>query len=324
MPSAAEQLATFKSFYSHIDYVQALKLDDAAQTIKGVPVDWNTATPADFAPTSTTTLTPCQIAIGWVIFDAICLIIGEVGLYNSVEESTIEAIAVASTSSLTQIEKIVAQMGAADATLTDMAWGVYQILDLIFNAGSLQAVFDAFTSSLTWWNMLLYGVTGMATIVAAFATEGLAFAAEVVIVLASAGFLARDVVAAINTCGLTTTTPPTGPDPQAGEPYIPSIAIRTYNNNYITAVNNGGIQDTPGDAFATNRTAVGSWEKFTLVPIDAASKTFALQTMSGNYVTAVNGGGAQTPMGSRSGPIEPKWVTGKAWCSSSRQTAPMR
>lgn len=57
------------------------------------------------------------------------------------------------------------------------------------------------------------------------------------------------------------------------------------------------MQGSSGDAIATNRTQVGPWEKFTLVPLDISNKTFALQTMTGNYVTAVNGGGIQNPAG---------------------------
>ena len=291
MTTAAEQLATFKSFYPNIEHVQALTLDDATRIVGGKPVDWNSVTPADFAPSSTTAITACQKAVGFVIFDVICLAVGAVGLRTTVRASTIEAMASAAESSLPKIETIIAQMGASNATVTDRAWGVFQILKTIYTGGSLGAVFNAFTGSLTWWNMILYGVTGIATITAAFATDGLALAAEIVILLATAGFLASDTIAAINACGMTPTTPPSGPTPQPGEPYLPSIAIRTYSGNYITAVNNGGMQGSSGDVIATNRTQVGSWEKFTLVPLDASNNTFALQTMTGNYVTAVNGGG---------------------------------
>jgi len=50
MTTAAEQLATFKSFYPNIEHVQALTLDDATRIAGGKPVDWNSITPADLRP----------------------------------------------------------------------------------------------------------------------------------------------------------------------------------------------------------------------------------------------------------------------------------
>jgi hypothetical protein len=62
-------------------------------------------------------------------------------------------------------------------------------------------------------------------------------------------------------------------------------------------VNNGGLGG-PNDASSiihTDATEIGPWEKFTLVPLDTTNKRFALKTMTGNYLTAVNGGGLGGP-----------------------------
>lgn len=149
MTTAAEQLATFKSFYPNIEHVQALTLDDATRIVGGKPVDWNTITPADFAASSTSAITAGQTAVGYVIFDVICLAVGAVGLRTTVRASTIEAMASAAAPSLSKIETIIAQVGASNATVTDRAWGVFQILKTIYTGGSLGAVFNAFTGSLT-------------------------------------------------------------------------------------------------------------------------------------------------------------------------------
>jgi hypothetical protein len=91
-------------------------------------------------------------------------------------------------------------MGAAGASKMDLAKGVFEILKTIFNGGCFGAVFSAFVSSLSWWDAALYAVTGTATIIAALATDGIAFAAEVVILLATFGFLVSDSVKAVSAC----------------------------------------------------------------------------------------------------------------------------
>jgi hypothetical protein len=71
------------------------------------------------------------------------------------------------------------------------------------------------------------------------------------------------------------------------------LAIQTQNGNYLTIVNQGGLDGH--NVFATNRKVVGDWEKFKIEIVDAASGTFALKTHSNNYVTAINGGGLGGP-----------------------------
>ena len=45
----------------------------------------------------------------------------------------------------------------------------------------------------------------------------------------------------------------------------------------------------------TDATATGPWERFSVEWIDAAQTQFALKTVNGRYVTAVNGGGMGGP-----------------------------
>lgn len=293
MATEAVRLETFKSFYPTLKHVQALTLDDVNKMTNGQPVDWNAVTPVDFASPSTLAITDCQMSVGYVIFDVICLAVGAVGLRSGVKPQTIKGVVEAATPSLPKIKTIIAQLNAENATVIDKAWGVYQVLEALYSTGALGLVFEAFIGSLTWWNMLIYGITGLASIIALFATDGLAFAAEVVLLLVSFGYLISDVVDAVDACGLTPSTPPTGPQPKPGEPYKPSVALRTINGHFVTVVNNGGLGGPNAEpyVFHTDQTQVGSWEKFTLVPLDAANQSFALKTMSGNYITANGGGG---------------------------------
>jgi hypothetical protein len=224
------------------------------------------------------------MSVGYVIFDSICLVVGAVGLRGTVNSATIEAVATAAAPVMSKIEGIIAKMVAQDASKTDVAWGVFQILQVIYSGGSLGAVFSAFTASLTWWDLLLYGISGTATIIAALATDGVALVAEIVVLLATFGFLVSDSVKVVQTCGLATAAPDSQPIS-----FEPVIAIQTSSGGYLTVVENGGLGG--GDvAIVTNSRVVGDFEKFTVVPLDQEGRTFALQTFNGNYVTAVNGG----------------------------------
>lgn len=280
-----QQLDDFKKLFPGDQNLQNLSLPAVLHYAEMRPVDWHGLKfghPRTLAATTATTLTECQKAIGWVIVDCICLGVGAYTLRPTVPASAAENMVRAAAPALSKIEKIVAEISAADS-LPKQAWGVFKILKEIWNADCLSAVFAAFVDSLSWWDAILYGITGLATIVAALATEGIAFVGEVVILLATAGFLASDSVKAYNACSAQ-------PPP---EPFV-SGAIRTINGHTLTIVNNGGL-GTDDVAIRTDKKTVGDYEKFTLVPIDVTRKMFALKTANGRYVTAVRGGGIGGP-----------------------------
>jgi hypothetical protein len=67
-----------------------------------------------------------------------------------------------------------------------------------------------------------------------------------------------------------------------------SYALQTFDGHYLTAVNGGGlVKGSPSDPdiFQTNRTQVGSWEKFRMAQINVNS--YILLTSSGFYVEGV-------------------------------------
>jgi hypothetical protein len=66
-------------------------------------------------------------------------------------------------------------------------------------------------------------------------------------------------------------------------------AIRTSNGHFLSAISGGG---RTSDVIETNRTAISTWETFTLVPLSGLGPNFfAIMTLTGNYLTAVNSGG---------------------------------
>jgi hypothetical protein len=189
-------------------------------------LDWDTISPArpiltEFEHPTSTTPSACQMAVGFVIFDAVCFGFGAYGLRGAVTAPTIEAMYVAAGTSATTIQSIIAQMSSGSNW--EKAKGLFDILKTIWNGGSLSAVVGAFVGSLTWWDMILYGISGVATIVALVATDGAAFIAQTVIALASFGFVASDSVKAVQACGISPT--PTSID---GQRYGDSSTNKIY------------------------------------------------------------------------------------------------
>jgi hypothetical protein len=90
---------------------------------------------------------------------------------------------------------------------------------------------------------------------------------------------------------------PPAPRSPAAQPPTGTIAaaIRTANGTYLTAVNGGGLgglESAPDVVpLHTDASVAGKLGTFKVVWLDSAYTKFALQTPSGNYVTAVNGGG---------------------------------
>ncbi|HKM62061.1 MAG TPA: hypothetical protein VJY39_06185 [Acidisphaera sp.] len=75
-----------------------------------------------------------------------------------------------------------------------------------------------------------------------------------------------------------------------------TYAIQTANGHFVTAVHGGGMggraymRDEP---LQTDRTAIGAWETFTFIRQPDGS--YAIQTSTGQFVAAVNGGGLGNP-----------------------------
>jgi hypothetical protein len=82
----------------------------------------------------------------------------------------------------------------------------------------------------------------------------------------------------------------------AGNPIngpVHGCVFQTVNGHYLTAVGGGGRTT---DVIHTDATAIGAWEKFTLVDSGSGTATiqYGIETSNGHYLTAVGGGGRTT------------------------------
>ena len=199
-----KQWDDFKKAFPNDTKIQKVTFEELLKNTEGGKVDWKNPTVAQKRPVElqeTLGLSDCEVNIGFVVFDVVCLAVGGAGLRAGAGRGTAEAVAKAAKPVLSKIEGTIAKMAAKGASKTDIAWGVFTILKTIWSGGCLGAVVAAFVDSLTWYYMLLYAATALATIVAALATDGAAFVAEVVVELATAGFLVADSVNAVTACG---------------------------------------------------------------------------------------------------------------------------
>lgn len=293
-----KQFDDFKALYPHNLQIQALTLTQVLTHAGEIPINWKTLDPLpvngfmEGRTAYSLGLTDCQKNVGYVIFDVICLALGAVGLRSKVNGTTIEAIFYASAPAMSRIELIIADMSRAGTSVKDYATGVLDILKTIYSGGCLGAVISAFLGSLTWWDMILYGTTALATIVAALVTDGIAFVAEVIILLASFGFLASDSAKAVQACSLPSPAKVTNGmrinDESNGKVYvgfdgtlryIPNV--RTYNNLFADWSN---IRNVPN----VNNYLIGTpiTDGASLVKSPAAAATYLLLEDGKHWITS--------------------------------------
>lgn len=153
----------------------------------------------DFATVST----DCQAALGFVVFDVVFLVTGALELRAGLSAAAATEMAEAAWPVASQIEVVIAELAKPGVTNYQQAWGVFKILGIIYKGGVLGAVLNAFKKTLTWYNMILYGVSSTAVIVAALATDGVALVAYLVGLLVSFAFLVEDSVKAVSACSFT-------------------------------------------------------------------------------------------------------------------------
>ena len=193
-------LEQYKALYLNDEKLQKLTLDELLTATAGMTVDFSSITYEGRSPALLGDGWSCAEAVGYVVFDCVCLFLGAATLRSSLTAEAAEGMAKAAAPVMSQMEKYIATMAAETSSKTDVASAVFGIISTIYSGGCLGAVLGAFLGSLTWYEAALYGVTAMATIVAALATDGAAEIALIVIELATAGFLVNDSISCVKAC----------------------------------------------------------------------------------------------------------------------------
>ena len=140
----------------------------------------------------------CDLAIGYVIADVVALATGALSIRSSVSEESAQFIAGIVEPHIPQILKYVDKIAAEGASDEEIAKAVFGIMKV-----ALKSPYDiarAVFASLPWYKKALAIAQAEAKIIAAIASNGIAFTAEVVGELASFRFLVTDSFHAVSAC----------------------------------------------------------------------------------------------------------------------------
>lgn len=193
-------LDNFKKLFPDDERLQKLTLDDLVKYSQGKDPDGDSAQPSSDPPPPSRRgqFSDCAWARGTVVVDVAFLLLGLRSLKNkrlAVNE------AIARGAELTaDIDHAIKTIGDTSASMFARANAVREIGVLIYSGGLLEPIYKAIVKSLTWWDMVLYGVAGMAEIAAAFLSDGAAVIALIIYDLSLAGFLVTDVVRWMEVC----------------------------------------------------------------------------------------------------------------------------
>ena len=196
-------LLAFQKLYPNDPKIQALTLDELKDKYKPDEFRGNNVDVAvDSSFVRDISITDCQYDIAIVVIDCIFALTGAVGLAGKVSGSAVETVAKTIQPAMNEIEEAVHTLSIA-ASKYEKAEAIKNIVHIIWSGSMIEAVYHAIMNSLTWWDMVIYSVLGIATISAAFLTDGAALVAMFVAEIALCAFVISDAVKAVNSCNLT-------------------------------------------------------------------------------------------------------------------------
>ncbi len=146
-------------------------------------------------------ISTCEKQQAYVVFDAICLMLGAGEARAALTGEAAEEIAEAAKPVLSKMEQYIVTIASKESSTTEIATAVFGVISTIWSGGCLGEVFGAWLGTLDVGQKILYSLTGLATIAAACATDGAAEIGVIALELCNAGWLIDDSVKAIDACG---------------------------------------------------------------------------------------------------------------------------
>ena len=144
--------------------------------------------------------TPCEEAIGVFLVDVVFLVLGLVGLHVSNQERITRALLrELGPDTVRGFLRAIRNFNEADGAY-QKAKALFAIFGGIYKAGGFRAVFKVLKDEMSWWEWLKTGIIAVAQIAAWFATDGVAFIAEVALNIMSAEQLLEDGIKAGKIC----------------------------------------------------------------------------------------------------------------------------
>ncbi|MCG7535472.1 Vps62-related protein [Pseudoalteromonas sp. OOF1S-7] len=136
--------------------------------------------------------TECDELGAIVGFDAMMFTIGAVGLHVSNSERVTRAfLREIGPDTLRGLSRQIHNFNAAVGRF-DRARSLFGLVGSIYNAGGFKAIFKVIRSEMSWWDWIKTGIVSIAQLIAWFATDGVAFVAEVALTIMSGEQLLED------------------------------------------------------------------------------------------------------------------------------------
>jgi hypothetical protein len=191
----------YKRQYPNDPQIQGLTLDAVRKNAPG-RINWDAINLNEpTTPDSTNDqVAACHEAVANVVIDAVLWAIGAVPLRGKIKAATVRKVARAIEPMQSKLQIIIAKMAAAQGAKKDevMIAGALEILEEVKPA--VGRIWDAFTSNLSWWDRVLYGLAATAGVAAFVLLEPYALIAEIGIHASTLGLLVSGCAKAVEIC----------------------------------------------------------------------------------------------------------------------------
>jgi hypothetical protein len=198
----SEDLANFKALFPDDQQVQGVTLAQLQEHYTKRDFRGSAAEGLPSGPVTRGIVSDCTYARGVVLLDVLFVATGAYGLAAKMNPATIAKVGEIAEPVMTELEEAFHTLADSDATTMSKALAIKDILHVIWSASLIEAIYKAAVKSLSWWDMVLYGTLGMATLAGAFLTDGAALVAMIVAEVATIAFLATDAVHAHEVCSI--------------------------------------------------------------------------------------------------------------------------
>ncbi len=145
-------------------------------------------------------ISACEKQIGCVIFDCICLMLGAGEARAALTGEAAEEIAEAAKPVLSKMEQYIVTIASKESSTTEVATAVFGVVSTIWTGGCLGEVVGKWLGTLDLGQKILYSASAIATLTAAFATDGAAEIGVIAVELATCGWLIDDSVKCAEAC----------------------------------------------------------------------------------------------------------------------------
>ncbi|KVU30239.1 hypothetical protein WL35_06780 [Burkholderia ubonensis] len=146
-------------------------------------------------------LSPCAIAIGTVVGDAFGIVFQFLGINEKETRAATRALlAELGEDTLRGLSAKIHDIANA-TSIVDKAKEIWGLISEVKNAVGFKGIVKALKDSMHWYDWVITGVTAVAQLTAWFATDGVAFIAELALEGAYVAQLVEDAVNAVDTCG---------------------------------------------------------------------------------------------------------------------------